>query len=161
MCNYLKQSLGCKVKEVWKSYGCGYKESLLQERDTVQSDKAANFSEKPLTFSFRVKLKHNHYKPEQALRFSGVWGSQIPRNSAHESGKFVSPTQRMPLPPWEYSWYSFLLESKSNPRVIVRPEGLCQLNIPVKQSGFEPATFQLVAQYLNQLRNRRVCFYIL
>jgi hypothetical protein len=30
---------------------------------------------------------------------------------------------------------------------------LCQLNIPVTPSGIEPATFWLVAQFLNQLRH--------
>jgi hypothetical protein len=31
------------------------------------------------------------------------------------------------------------------PRVIVRPEGLCQCKIPMRPSGIEPETFQLVA----------------
>ena len=57
--------------------------------------------------------KQSHYRPGQALRVPGV--SQISRQSAHEGGKVVSPTQQPPLPPREYSWYSFL-----------RPEGLCQ-----------------------------------
>jgi len=38
-----------------------------------------------------------------------------------------------------------------NSRVIVWPEGLCQRKIPMTPSEIKPATFQLVAQCLNQL----------
>ena len=37
------------------------------------------------------------------------------RQSAHESGKVVSPTHRPPLPPRKYSWYSFLFVAESTP----------------------------------------------
>jgi hypothetical protein len=43
------------------------------------------------------------YRPQQTLSFRGGWRSQTWWQSAHEGGKFVSPTHRPPLPPGKYS----------------------------------------------------------
>jgi hypothetical protein len=49
--------------------------------------------------------------------------------TAHDGGKVVSLTLRPNLPPRNYSWYSFLLESESTPGPIVRSEGFMSMKI--------------------------------
>jgi hypothetical protein len=53
------------------------------------------------------------------------------------------------LPPQEYSWYPFVLETEKT-RAIVQLEGLGTLKNPMTL-GFEPMTW-LAAQRFNQLR---------
>jgi len=52
---------------------------------------------------------------DRPVGFQEVEVLSISRQSAHEGGKFVSPSHRPPLspPPRRYSWYSFLLETES------------------------------------------------
>ena len=57
--------------------------------------------------------------------------------TAQDGGKVVSLTQRPHLPHRKYTWYSFLLEAESNPRSIVRPEGLRYWKIPTTPSRIE------------------------
>jgi hypothetical protein len=83
----------------------------------------------------KKKVKQSNHRFEQALRVPGVWGFQISRQSAHESGRVVNPKHRPPLPPRKDSWYSFLLDAESTPRTTVRTEGLCQWKIRITRSG--------------------------
>jgi len=53
------------------------------------------------------------HRPEQTLRVLEVEASRFQDISVHEGGKIVSPKNRPPLPPREYSMYTCLLEAES------------------------------------------------
>jgi len=54
-------------------------------------------------------------------------------------------------PPSKYAWYTFLLRGWVEPRVLVQLEGLWKWEIPMTPTWIKTATFQFVAQCLNQL----------
>jgi hypothetical protein len=82
----------------------------------------------------------------QGLKVPGHWGSQNSRQSVRKGGKVVNPTYRSPLRTRKYSCDSFLLEAGSTHSAAGR--------IMSVKSSIEPATFQHVAQCLNELRQR-------
>jgi hypothetical protein len=85
------------------------------------------------------KVKQFQYRPGQAQRVPGGRGSQISRQSAHESGKVVSPKHRPPLSPKEIFLVFISVRGWVDPTAIVRPTGLCQRKKnPLTPLGIEP-----------------------
>jgi hypothetical protein len=85
-------------------------------------------------------------------------------NRLTDGGKVVSLTHRPPFTPPPPGRFLVLISVRAwvEPRAIVRLEILGQLKNPMTSLRLEPATFQLVAQCLNQLRYRvPLCFKVL
>jgi hypothetical protein len=99
------------------------------------------------------KVKLSHYRPGRALRIPAGWGHQISRQKTHDG---CQPYSTAAFTPQELFLVLISVRGWVHPRAIMWPEGLCQWKITVPPSGIQPATFRLVAQCLNQVRNRVV-----
>ena len=97
--------------------------------------------------------------------FQEVEAPRISTQFAHEGGKVVSQTHWQPLHQERFLVLIFV-RGWVDSRVIALPEVLSQRKISKILLGFEPETFRLEWQCLNQLRyrvpqNTTVCFEII
>ena len=88
-----------------------------------------------ISFVCHRKQSNPHYRPGQALRVPGGWGSQTSRQSTHEGGKVVSTYAPAAFTPQEIFLVLISFRSWVDSRATVRPEGLCQWKIPMRPSG--------------------------
>jgi hypothetical protein len=100
------------------------------------------------------KIKQYHYRPGQALRVPGGWGSRFQDCRLMTVVRSVLRNGRLPPPPQEIFLVLICVRGWVDPSATVRLKGLCQRKIPMKPSGIKPATFRFVAQCLIQQRQR-------
>ena len=100
---------------------------------------------------WQINVKQSHYRPwgfqnVEVPRLQDNWHMKVVRLSAVSTGH---------LYPQEIFLVLISVRGCVTPGARVRREGLCQWIIPVTPSGIEPATFWVVAQWLNPLRRQQ------
>jgi hypothetical protein len=95
-----------------------------------------------------------NYRPGQALREPGVWGSQISRQTTHEGGTVVRPMHGLLCPPPLPLQEIFLVLISLRGWVDPRAGRIMLMKNSSDTIGNRTRAFRLVAQRLNQLRHR-------
>ena len=93
-----------------------------------------------------VQVNQSRYSPGVAQRVPEVSQTSWQR---HREVVRLSALHPAAFTPQEILLLLVSVRGWSDPRAIVRSEGLCQWKIPTTPSGIEIATFRFVAQHLN------------
>ena len=103
-----------------------------------------------INIATKVKVKISRYRPGQAWSFQEVEVSGFQDNQRMKVVN-LSALSTGRLYPQEIFLVLISVRGWINPRAIVRPEGLCQWNMPITLWEIKPTTFRLVARCLNRL----------